>query len=260
MNKVISKINKTKATVKIDFEDKTSIKITNDAFLSNYFYVGKSLTAQEVKELEKLSALTKYLNYALSLLKKSHYTEAMMREKLLKKGCKESYCNTIIKRLKDNDLIFDQMYMLDLLSYYEELNYGENKIKKLLIAKKFDKEKVNSLKFPYKTELFKAKNNLPLLEKKHQKISSNKKKNKIYTSLYALGFKKDVINEVMIFVGENNDKHNIQIDYEVSYRKLSKKYQGKTLYNKMFTALKNKGYEYDVIYDLLKEKNNGEIN
>jgi len=254
MAKKITDILRKKSGVKITFSDKSVIDISNDAFLNQYLFIGQELETKQINEIVKLSELTKYMNYSLLVLKKSHVTETLMKEKLLKKGANSSQTNLIVKRLKENDLICDDAYLEDLLCYYDEKLYGEKKIRKLLIDKKFDSNKVNSLKFSYKDEYKKAKQSLPLLEKKYSKLSSNKKKEKIYASLINNGFISEVVKDAIKEISLNNDEHNILIDYEVVFRRLSKKYEGKKLYNKLFESLRNKGYEYDVIEDILKEK------
>ena len=84
--KVIRKIKFNKKAVAIVFSDGERIDISEEAYTSNYLYIGKELNQKEIDKLLQITSVKKLSTYAMSLLTKGHYTEWKMREKLYAKG------------------------------------------------------------------------------------------------------------------------------------------------------------------------------
>ena len=101
---VIKAIRVYKDHVTLSFAKKQSMKISKEAYLSLYLYVGKSLSKNEIANLNELTALSTLLNYALSLISKRHYSVKQMSDKLYKKEPNRNAVNGVIDRLKANDL------------------------------------------------------------------------------------------------------------------------------------------------------------
>ena len=111
--KVISKVKVNKKNVVIHFADRTKINCVPEVMASFYLYEGKELSNKAIKEIEEFNASASLMKYALSLLKKNHYSEWKMREKLYNKEGKKKDVDRVIKSLKENDLINDKMLVLD---------------------------------------------------------------------------------------------------------------------------------------------------
>ena len=256
--KTITKIKINKKNVVLYF-GKTRMEISPDAYATTYLYVGKVLTNKDISNLKSFSAIAELMKYALSLLKKGHYSEWRMREKLYAKEASKKDVDKIIGRLKANDLINDKMLIEDLIAYGDERSIGKNKILKELSAKGIFEENLSKIKFPYSKEKKKAMCQLPKLERKYASYSYENKKQHIYNGLVSLGFESIVIEEVINKISpidEKDEKNKINKDFDKIYERLSKKYEGKQLKDKVFMSLKNKGYRYGDIYKKWEAKQN----
>ncbi len=253
--KTIKKIKINKATVSLFFEG-SRMSISHDAYvMEGPLFVGKTLSDKDIKRLSEFTKVTKLYNYALSLLKKGHYSEWKIREKLYAKEASKSDVDTIVKSLKNVDLINDDMLIEDHLDYSADRCIGKNKIIKELIDKGIFEERVAKIKFPYKEEKRKALAQLPKLEKKYSKYSYALKKTHIFAALSNLGFEGEVINDVINNVApkvEKDEMNKLKDDYKKTYIRLSKKYENKELNEKIIASLSLKGYRYSDIRKVME--------
>ncbi len=259
--KEIKKIKINKKNVIITFNDKSKLEVTPEALTVTYLYVGKSLDNKTINELKAFSKNAKLLKYAMSLLKRGHYSEWKMREKLYAKEANKHDVDLIIKQLKEHDLINDQMLVLDWVEYGEERLIGKNKILQELSNKGIFEEQLKKIKFNHQNEKKKALANLPKLEKKYAKYAYEQKKQHIYHGLISLGFDNDIVNEVInkIKAKDNKDeKEKLNKDLKKVYERLSRKYEDRELKEKVFASLRSKGYKLN---EIIKEWENiyGEI-
>lgn len=242
--KIITKIRINKNSVSIFF-GKEKISLSYSAFSESYLFVGKELSQSDINNLLKHTEITKMLDYAFSLLSKKHYSEWVMREKLYAKETSVENTNKIINILKKNDLIDDNALCYDLIEYFNEKNYGKNKIVNELLDKGIFMETIKKYSFPASKEKAKAKNQVIKLEKKYQKLSYENKRKHIYNSLLSLGFDNDIANQALVNIKEFNQKdesEKLNKDFEKIYRRLSSRYEGKELREKLYVSLRNKGY------------------
>ena len=245
--KTIVKLKVNKKNVVITFSDKSKLSFVPEVMASFYLYEGKTLDNKTIKELVSFNASASLLKYAISLLKKKHYSEWKMREKLYaKEDANKPAVDQVIKVLKSNDLINDKMLILDTIEYGNERNIGKNKIIAELANKGIFNENLSSISFSYSNERKKALNNLPKLEKKYSKYSYEQKKQHIYHSLLSLGFDSDVALEALNHLSKPNDKDELdklKKDFDKTYLRYKNKYEGYELKNKVVTFLRSKGYK-----------------
>ena len=245
--KTIVKLKVNKKNVVITFSDKSKLSLVPEVMASFYLYEGKTLDNKAIKELVAFNASASLLKYAISLLKKKHYSEWKMREKLYaKEDANKPAVDQVIKVLKSNDLINDKMLILDTIEYGNERNIGKNKIIAELANKGIFNENLSSISFSYSNEKKKALNNLPKLEKKYSKYSYEQKKQHIYHSLLSLGFDSDVALEALNHLSKPNDKDELdklKKDFDKTYLRYNNKYEGYELKNKVVTFLRSKGYK-----------------
>lgn len=253
---IISRIKYNKKNVSLFF-NKDKVNISFDAYSLNYLYVGKILSHKEIQELIDFSATDEALKKAMSLLKRGHYSEFKMREKLKEKEYDNKTINTVIKFLKNNDLINDEMLANDYLEYYNEKNFGKLRIIYELQNKGMFDVTINKLKFPETLEKEKALNQLEILNKKFASFSYNKKKEKIYASLVGLGFESSVVTYAINKIkakDERKENDNLARDFSLLYSRLSRRYEDEELKEKLFKALRNKGYRYKDIQQKMEDK------
>ena len=258
--KTIVKVKVNKKNVVITLSNKEKINCVPEVLANFYLYEGKTFTDKEYKELKSFNASASLLKYAISLLKKGHYSEWKMREKLYAKEGTKQDVDKIIKTLKNNDLINDKMLILDTIEYGNERNIGKNKIIQELLNKGIFQESISNNMFSHSTERKKAFNNIPKLEKRYDHYSYEQKKQHIYRALLSLGFENDVALEALTAMRqpkakEENEKLNK--DLLKTYIRYQRNYEGYELKNKVVTSLKGKGYRLN---EILKawEKNYGQ--
>ena len=257
--KTITKIKINKNDVSLYF-GKKKITISNDAYLLSYLYVGKTMSKKEISTLIECSQRAKMLNYAMSILKKGHYTEWKMREKLYAKEATKPIVNSIILKLKEIDLINDKMFLEDYLCYSEEKGFGKNRILKDLQEKGIFQQDLKKIKFSDAREKKKALQQVEKNNSKMIRLSFEKRKQKHYQHLLAYGFDSalalEVLNKTLIDKPKEEQK-NLKKDYQKVFQRLAAKYEGIELRNRIYAALKNKGYRYADIVKMMEENQYG---
>lgn len=252
--KVIKKIRFNKKAVAIIFSDGERIDISEEAYTSNYLYVGKELTRKDIDKLLQITSVKKLSTYAMSLLSKGHYTEWKMREKLYAKGGEKPDIDYIISKLKELDLLNDKEFIEDFLGYGEERLWGKNKIKQELLKKGIFAEEIEKIHFNLNTEKKKAVALIPSLEKKYSKYSYQQKRQHIYATLISRGFDHEVANYALSKISgkdEKDEKKKLKEDFKKIYARYSKKYEGRELKERVYRSLISKGYKYSDISELL---------
>ena len=252
--RLIKKIKINKKAVAITFSDGERIDISEEAYVSNYLYVGKELKQKDIDKLLQITSVKKLSAYALSLLTKNHYTEWKMREKLYSKGGEKRDVDYIINRLKELDLLDDKSFIEDFLGYAEERLWGKNKIKQELLKKGIFGDEIEKIRFNIVIEKKKAVALIPSLEKKYSKYSYQQKKQHIYAALLSRGFDHEVANYALSKMNSKDDrdeKKKLKEDFHKIYTRFSKKYEGLELKEKVYRSLISKGYKYGDISELL---------
>ena len=252
--KVIKKIKINKKAVAITFYDGERIDISEEAYVSNYLYVGKELSQNDIDKLNQITSVKKLSQYALKLLNANHYTEFKMREKLYNKGGDKASVDYVIARLKELDLIDDKAFIEDYLGYAEEAHIGKNKIKQELLKKGIFAAEIEKIRFSSAAERKKAMAILPSLEKKYEKYSYQQKKQHIYAALISRGFDHDIAREVVSHIkamSEKEEKEKLKNDFKRVYARFSRKYRGRELKEKVYRSLVGKGYQYSDVSELL---------
>ena len=250
----ITKVKILKSKVNISLDNGKKLSIDKEVFTNFYLYEGKELDKKEYQKIIDLNNSNKLLQYALKLRSKALYSEFKMREKLYKKDASKHEVDKVIKILKGYDLIDDKAYTLELVEYYNSLNYGENKIKTKLSDKGIFKEQIDKVKFPVSNEKKKANNLLPKFEKKYFKYNASQKRQHIYNAYIQEGFNVNIAKEMTSKVKEPNQKEELdklKSDYLKVKTRLSRKYKGNELRQKVLNSLLTKGYKMNDILKVL---------
>ena len=245
--------------VTIFFAKRENIKISQEAYLSSYLYEGKTVSKKEIDRLIEITAFSKLLNYALSLISKRHYSQRKMFEKLKAKEDNYQAINNVIDKLKENDLLDDKAYMEDLIAWDDERLFGKNKIIKHLKDQGIPDNILSKAHFSHSNELRKAKGLIPKLERKYARYGHENKKQHIYQALLAQGFEYEVAKEALNNVKAPKAKEElvkIKNDFEKIKNRYSKKYEGYELKQKIYAALAQKGYKHTEIKKVLEEYSN----
>ena len=254
--KIIKSINVYKDHVTLSFVKKESLKISKEAYLSSYLYVGKSLSKKEIDKLIEITSLSALLNYALSLISKRHYSERKMFEKLNKKEPNKAIVISVINKLKENDLLDDKAYMEDLINWDNERGFGKNKIIKHLKEQGIPDNLLSKAHFSPSNELKKAKGLINKLDKKYSRYAYQIKKKHVYDALLNQGYDYEAAKEAIELLKPDKpsiEKEKISKDYLKIKNRYKNKYEGYELRQKVYAALINKGYKSKDIKIVMEE-------
>ena len=256
---VIKSIKVYKDHVTLSFLKRDKLQISKDAYLSSYLYEGKSISNKEIEKLEEVTALSALNKYALSLVNKRRYSERKMYEKLKNKEQDKKAIWAVINKLKDNGLIDDKAYMLDLIAWDDQRKFGKNKIIKHLKEQGISDELIDKAHFSSSNELKKAKALLPKLDKKYEKYAYEMKKKHIYAALIGQGYDVDIARQVIVDTKKDQpkkEKEKLVADYQKIKRRYESKYEGYELKKRIYAALASKGYRGNEIRMVLEDYDN----
>lgn len=242
--------------VTLSFLKREKLQISKEAYLSSYLYEGKALSQKEIDKLLEITAVSKLLNYGISLLNKRRYSERKMYDKLKAKEDNKSSIMSVINTLKDKGLLNDKEYMQDLIVWDDERKLGKNKIIKHLKDQGIPSSLVEKAHFNNLNELKKAKSLLPKLDKKYTRYAYEQKKKHIYSALVSQGYDMDVAREVMGHTKKDQpkkEKEKLKNDYLKIKRRYENKYEGYELRKRIYAALANKGYRNNEIKTVLED-------
>ena len=243
---VITSIKFLKDRVVLHF-GKVKVELCEETYTSSYFYVGKSFSNDELEKIERDNKIGLAIKYAKSLLCGKLMSEWNLRSKLYDKGYEKDVVDQVIIRLKKDKLVNDKALCKELISYYNERNYGKNKIIQELRLKGIFDETIKELKFTESTELKKAKALLPKLEKQYNHLNYAEKKQHIYNALIRNGFDQEIALEVVkkIKSGPVRDESNkLRRDFALAMDAGMRKYKTEDgLKAYVFRTLSAKGYK-----------------
>lgn len=255
----IKSIKVYKDHVTLTFLKHARLQISKEAYLSSYLYEGKSISEKEITKLEEITASSKLLNYALSLVNKRRYSERKIYDKLKAKENDKKVIYAVINKLKANGLVNDEMFMMDLINWDDQRKLGKNKILKHLKDQGIPDQIIARAKFSSSSELKKAKALLPKLDKKYSRYAYEMKKKHIYSALISQGYDIDIARQVIGDAKKDQpkkEKEKLVNDYQKIKRRYSNKYEGYELKKRIYAALANKGYKASEIKTVLEDYDN----
>lgn len=259
--KKIKRIRVCKQKVVLYFYDSSKLEISHDTYSSFYLFPNKVLDEIEFKEIKEIDSTSSLLNAALKYLRRSVMSEKKLKDKLLLINKNVKKVDSVIKTLKEHDLINDKAYIEDFLIYANEKKMGQYKIVNELIKRGIKESDAKKVAFKHSSELNKASELLLTLERKYANRSYEEKKRLIYSYLVSHGFSSDISSTVIEKVKNNpeNDSELLLTQFNKVYSRLSKINDGHKLNEKVVNTLRRKGFKYSEIIKLIKERNN-EIN
>ena len=238
---------------KITFDSGEFI-IYEEVIINNNLLLLKEI---DLKLLEKiLMENNEYECYdlALSYIEIKLRTEKEIYDYLYKKGFSNELINSIIDKLKNNNLINENNYVESYVNDKINLsNWGPYKIKRSLMNLNIEEEIIDDYLNNIDSEIW--KNKVKKFIDKRIKTLNNKSlymiKNKLNMELYDLGYDKEIVNEYLAKVNVD-DSETIKKEASRLYDKLSKKYTGNELKKQIKAHLYKKGfYNTDIDYDFM---------
>lgn len=248
---VIINIKHKKNTTDIYFY-KDKITIPKETFYHKNYKIGDYIPAYEIKEISIILDTNKILNYAMNLLKRCHYSEQNMRDKLSKKTSDSKIIDKVIMLLKQYDLINDEMLILDYIESANEKHYGKNKIINNLLKMGINKKNIKNDFFLKEIEEEKATILITKLLNKYEDLSHKNKIKHLENNLLNKGFDYQIIKSVIKDANIiNNDSEIIKKIYEQELNKIVEANVGSYNKDKIYNKLRNKGFSHEDILEVI---------
>lgn len=252
----IKSVKTYKSKVVVTFYNKNKLEIPPEIFTSHFLYKDKILNEEEIRQIEQETSSYNLYKYAKKLLLTRPYTEYKIREKLYLKEATKEEVDIVINQLRKAGLVNDNEFALEYVDYCYQKGYGKNKIKVKLQEKGVFNEIINQIKFDDDYELERANKLLNGLEKKYDRYPYKAKKDHIITALVNYGYDLDIAITVANKIKEAKSKDEEEkalTDFKKLYSSYSRRYEGRELKDKIYQALRRKGYNTKTIYKVMEE-------
>lgn len=253
---LISKIEKLKDNKYKVIIDGEAIITFDNVLLRNNLLYKKEIDQELYKTI--LSETDYYNNYnrVVKYILKRRRSEKEIKEYLKKLETNESDIDSMIGKLKDLKLINDEEYCKAYIN--DKINLSKQGINKIridllnqdipieIIEKELSNVDVNLLNNRLEKLIIKKINS-------NKKYSNNQLKQRIVNEMINLGYNK----ENVLIILEHNMKEDFEIlekEFEKLYNKLSKRYSGSDLENKLKQKLLLKNFKIENINVLLQKK------
>lgn len=249
----IEKIKKTKSGKYIlELDNNEKITTYDEVILKNNLLFNKEIDSELLNKLNIENNYYEVYNKVMKFISTKMRSELEINKYLDKLQFKEK--EKIINDLKRIKLINDDIYIKAFISDKITLTLnGPYKIKKELLEHNIDEDKIDQELSKIDSEIYYERINKLI----NKKIKTNKNKSiyllkqKIVNELIDLGYSKDMILEVL-----NNFTINeidiIKKEYDLLYKKLSKKYQGSELQYQIKNKLYSKGFNIENINSVIE--------
>lgn len=253
INKIL-KLKNNKYKIIIDNE---SIITFDDVILENNLLYKKDIDKELYNIIIKDTSYYEVYNKVIKYILKKRRSEKEIRDYLIKFDLSNENLEKTILKLKENRLINDIEYCKAFINDSLYLgNKGINKIKKELLNQQIPSEIIEKELDNIDNDVL--NNKLEKLIKKkinmNKKYSNNYLKQKLLSELLELGYNR---NDILNIIEKNLTTTNSEIlkkEFEKIYSKLQKKYDGYELIKNIKNKMLSRGFNYDEIEQLLKEK------
>lgn len=250
----IEKIKKVGKKYKIEFDNHENLTTYDDVILENGLLYHPEIDADVLNKIAKDHNFYDVYYKAIQYIAKRLRSEKEMITYLNKYSASEKDKQEIIDKLKELGLINDENFVKAYVSDKIHLSTsGPYKIKKELLEHDIEESIIDR-------EL--SKIDKEVLQTKMEKLIHKKVKNSKYTGYY---LKQKVTSEMnnlgynqaeVVAIFDHIDKDDsilLQQEFDKNYKKLSNKYSGKELANKLKQKLYQKGFALSDIHRIIEE-------
>jgi len=249
----IKKIKKIGSRYKIYLDDDTIINTFDEVIIKHNLLFKKELDINLISKIHLETSYYDAYNKAINLISKRYRSEEEIKKYLIKNNI-ENY-EKLINDLKEKGYINDERFAKAFISDKLHLsNVGKDKIKKELLEHKIDEEIIDRELSLIKDDIMEEKIDKII----SKKINNNKKdssyilKQKTMNYLLNLGYDREmIISRMNCFDFSNKNALN---EFEKIHKKLSLKYIGKDLENKLKQKLYSKGFNSEEIDNYITKK------
>ncbi|CQR47215.1 Regulatory protein RecX [Paraliobacillus sp. PM-2] len=231
-----------------------AFSVEEDTLIAEHIHKGMEMDQTVIDTLIKKDNLHKGYSLALQFLSYRMRSSKEMYDYLLKKELDEEQIQVILKRLKEEKWLDDQLFAEAFVrTKVQTTSKGPLLIKKELIEKGVPVQAAETglMHYSFDQQVEKASKLITKKQSQSNKASFKQQLNKIKQSLLQKGFTQDVITEA---IGQsNNNKDEDQEWQAVVYqgekilRKHQRKWDGFELQHKVKASLYQKGFSFEII-------------
>ena len=250
---IITNIIFKKKEIIIHFENQDELSLYPTVYSEFYLYAGKTILEEEMKEIKFANKRAKYFDIAYHLVARKEYSSLLLKRKLIEKGVPSLDTTFIVNKLKEQHLIDDQRYAMDLIETLEIKLYGKNYIIKKLLECGIDEGYILSLSFENEEEKI-DKLIINLLKKRSKESFASLKRN-IFQDLLLKGYDSELVKEKLDYIKDFDEDQELlkcQKEYEKYLRIYGPKYKGNEISKRIITSLMRKGFSYDIIKKVME--------
>ncbi|MFA6830254.1 MAG: RecX family transcriptional regulator [Bacilli bacterium] len=250
---------------------KSEIILSDEAYLSGYYYPGKELTTEEKKKLISLSKNQKAGSYLSALLVHHRYTEKEVTDKIRQHfSLNQKEISLLLNPYIEAKIIDDYSYAQDFITEKKELGYGRKYLLQHLRFKGISKE---ILQNPDIEQLLSEDQGdiifsiVQSYDQKHNNYTIEKRKNCLMNLLLRRGYeinqaKKTIDDYFNSFSDEEIEtEHKKRLELLISVAKkcynslLGRKADKEKIKNAFIRRMINEGFTYEEIkYVIEKER------
>ena len=245
----------------MDEEMETVFRLLIDLYTQHGYYKDQELSLEQIKELTSLHAYSHGYSTVLRKLTTRDCSESEIREALDKQyNLTDRQKEQIIDEFKHNGFINDEELVRNYIEIAQDNLYGINRIRANLMKKGIERDVID-LQLEYtdaEEEINRAVTRLETLIRGPERKSHAEFIRSLQTKLITAGFSPSIAREAVEREGlqkdEEQEKANLEREYENAYRKYSRKYDGKELKEKILAALQRKGFGYGTVREYMNER------
>ena len=235
-------------------EDRISVSIED--FFKYDLKNQSSIDDETFKILKYNEKVLKAYQSCLRKLSLKDHTVKQIRDHLLKREIGTKETEEIINKLLGYDLLNDEKYCQNKITYYDNENLSYRQIKQKLKKDGISEETIEQyLKKDDARENEKINKLVSKCERNIRNRSYNSTKNAIISKLVNSGFSfadsKEAADRIQI--DEGNELELLKKEYLKAFRKYQKKFESYELKQKIIQNLLQKGFGYDDIKEVMED-------
>ena len=246
--KIIKYKKGTKGLYKVELDDGRVLSLYEDVILKFDLLLRKEILDEDIDSINKYNLECDVYYVALNSIKNRFRSVYELSELLKKKEYPEEYIETAINKLIKqgylNDRVFTKSYINNQMF---TTNKGPLRIERDLLDKKIDINIINE-----EIEIFSEDEQKLKIEKLISKgLKTNRSrgsfalKQKICNDIKLLGYDSSIISSVVSKFDFEVNQDIAKKEYDKLYKRLSRKYSGSELKNKIRQGLYQKGLSYN---------------
>lgn len=233
---------------KVELDDGKSLALYEDVILKYNLLLKKEILERDLDEIYNYNLECDVYYVALNNIKARFKSIYDLEEVLKKKEYPEELIEKAIIKLINqgylNDRCFAKSYINNQMI---TTNKGPYKIERELLDKKID---INIIKeeivvFDNESQSIKINKIINRCIKNNRSRGGVVLKQKIFNDLKLLGYDTSLINKIIMTYSFENDEFIAKKEYDKLFKRLSRKYSGSELKNKIREKLFQKGLQYE---------------